>query len=66
MIDAPTGHCAGRGGLDVDGGSIYMLKENATDLQSVPFHFGIVMVRTIWVSVSRRSETALMPERWIF
>ena len=28
--------------------------------------FGMVMVSTIWLSVSRRSEMALMPLRWIF
>ena len=26
----------------------------------------MVMVKTIWFSVSRRSDTAGMPERWIF
>ena len=29
-------------------------------------HLGMVMVRTIWLSVSLRSETAPMPESWIF
>ena len=28
-------------------------------------YFGMVMVTTIWLSVSRRSETAGMPESWI-
>ena len=27
------------------------------------FYFGMVMVRTIWLSVSRRSEMAGMPHR---
>ncbi len=29
------------------------------------FHFGIVMVSTISSSVSRRSDTAAMPEDWM-
>ena len=29
-------------------------------------YLGIVMVSTIWLSVSRRSDTAGMPESWIF
>ena len=28
-------------------------------------HFGMVMVRTIWLSVSRRSDTAGIPDSWI-
>ena len=32
----------------------------------VAYYLGMVMVRTIWLSVSRRSETAPMPESWIF
>ena len=29
-------------------------------------YFGMVMVSTIWLSVSRRSDTAGMPDSWIF
>ena len=30
-----------------------------------PYALGMVMVSTIWLSVSRRSDTAGMPESWI-
>ena len=33
--------------------------------QTPKAYFGMVMVTTIWLSVSRRSETAGMPESWI-
>jgi len=32
----------------------------------VLLHLGMVMVRTIWLSVSRRSDMAGIPEDWIF
>ena len=33
--------------------------------QTPKAYFGMVMVTTIWLSVSRRSDTAGMPESWI-
>ena len=40
-------------------------KQNPTE-GAPGIYFGIVMVSTIWLSVSRRSDTAGMPDSWIF